>query len=242
MELLVAQRTRDLLESQIQRNLELERFAEFGKICANLMHEVASPLTAASLNLDLLDGSESKSIALVRKNLQQIERYLNATRLQLKLRSRSENFCVKTEFKRLMLFMEPIAEKAGVKIMFETDNNYRIVGDPVKFNQLLANLLSNSIDAYEGIVLDSGPKKIYVCINSSPKYLKLAVIDWGKGIEPEALPCLFKPFYSTKSDTERGTGIGLTMVKRVVEEDFHGNIKVISNQHIGTRFLINLKR
>ena len=242
LELLVAQRTRDLLESQIQRNLELERFAEFGKICANLMHEVASPLTAASLNLALYDGLESKNIDRVRKNLQQIERYLNATRSQLKMNSCSENFKIRSEFNRLMLFMEPIATKAGIKIIFDSDYSYRLQGDPVKFNQVLANLISNSIDAYEGINLDSGQKKIYIQVSSSTKILKISVIDWGMGIEPEALPWLFKPFYSTKSDTERGTGIGLTMVKRVVEEDFKGNIKVISSPSIGTRFVINLKR
>ncbi len=242
MELLLAQRTRDLLESQILRNIELERFAEFGRICANLMHEVASPLTAASINLDLLDGHEPKNIAKARKNLHQVERYLNATRLQLKSHSRIENFSLHTEYNRLLLIMEPMASQKHVKIIYEEDGSYRLTGDPVKFNQLLANLISNSIDAYEGITLDAGQKKIYIRITASAKYIKISVIDWGIGIAPEALPWLFKPFYTTKANGERGTGIGLTMVKRVVEEDYSGSIKVISSPRIGTRFVINLRR
>lgn len=242
LELLVAQRTRDLLDSQIQRNLELERFAEFGRICANLLHEVASPLTAASLNLDLFDGSESKALLRARKNLHQLERYLNATRQQLKSQSKLENFSVRCEFKRLLLVMEPIATSKGISIVFDADDNYQLFGDPVKFTQVLANLISNSVDAYEGVTAEPSQKTIYVKVSASSKFLKLKVIDWGKGIEPEAMPWLFKPFYSTKSNTERGTGIGLTMVKRVVEEDFHGNINVVSNPRLGTRFIICLKR
>lgn len=242
LELLVAQRTRDLLESQIQRNIELERFAEFGRICANLMHEVASPLTAASINLDLFDGHEPKNVASARKNLQQVERYLNATRLQLKSHSSVEDFSLYNEYRRLLLIMGPIASQKHIKIIYKADSTYHLIGDPVKFNQLLANLISNSIDAYDGITLDTGQKKIYIRVTSSAKYIKISVIDWGIGIEPEALPWLFKPFYTTKSDGERGTGIGLTMVKRVVEEDYNGSIKVISSPRIGTRFVISLRR
>ena len=239
LELLLAHRTRDLLETQIQRNMELERFAEFGRICANIMHEVASPLTAASINLDMFDGSETKNIARARKNLQQIERYLDATRSQLKSQSHIENFSIKSEFNKLILFMEPLASKANIRIIFETSSNYRIQGDPVKFSQVLANLISNAIDAYEGVTIDNGQKTIVVSVDNLAKYLRLSVIDYGKGIEPNALPWIFKPFYTTKSDSERGTGIGLTMVKRVIEEDFRGAIKVISNPRIGTRFIIN---
>lgn len=242
LELLIAQRTRDLLESQIQRNLELERFAEFGRICANLLHEVASPLTAASLNLDLCDGSESKALVDARRNLHQLERYLNATRQQLKSESKLENFGVNCEFKRLLLVMEPIATSNGIKIIYRSDANYRLYGDPVKFTQVLANLISNSIDAYRGIAMESSQKTILVQVSATSKSLKLKVIDHGKGIEPEAMPWIFKPFYSTKSTTERGTGIGLTMVKRVVEDDFKGTINVVSSLRLGTRFIINLKR
>lgn len=242
LELLVAQRTHDLLDSQIQRNLELERFAEFGRICANLLHEVASPLTAASLNLDLLDGSESKALVGARKNLRQLERYLNATRQQLKCQSQLEDFSIKYEFKRLLLVMEPIATRNGIKIVFDSENNYRLFGDPVKFTQVLANLISNSIDAYQNVNIIPTQKNIYVIVSASTKFLKLKVIDRGKGIEPEAMPYIFRPFYSTKSDTERGTGIGLTMVKRVVEKDFKGCIDVVSNPRLGTRFIVKLKR
>lgn len=242
LEVQVAERTRELFESQLLRNVELERFAEFGRICATMIHDVASPLTAASLNLELYDGSESRTVLRARKNLQQLERYVCAARQQLKSHGKLETFSVNNEFKRLSLVMEPIASKNGVRINFESNGNYQLFGDPVKFNQLLANLISNAIDAYEGVTINGVQKTIQIEIKATLKYLRLMVTDWGKGIPPEAMPWVFEPFYTTKSDSDRGTGIGLTMVKRVVEEDFSGYIKVTSAPSDGTRFAIKLRR
>ena len=242
LEIQVIEKTHKLLETQLLRNTELERFAEFGRVSATLLHEVSNPLTAASINLGLFDGNESETITSARKNLQQLERYIEAARHQLKVQGKLENFSIRYEFRRLLLMMEPIATRNGIKIFFESKDNYRLFGDPVKFNQVLANLISNSVDAYQDVVINPAQKNIYVHVSATPKFLKLKVIDWGKGIEPEAIAWLFKPFYSTKSNTERSMGIGLNMVKRVVEEDFHGNVNVVSSPRLGTSFIINLKR
>lgn len=242
LEIQVAERTRELLESRLLRNVELERFAEFGRICATMLHDVASPLTAASLNLELYDGSESVTVANARRNLQQLERYVYAARQQLKSHGKLETFSINNEFRRLSLVMEPIASKNRIRINFESDGNYRLFGDPVKFNQLLANLISNAIDAYEDVTIDGVQKTVQIKIEGTPKYLKLIVTDWGKGIPAEAMLWLFEPFYTTKSDNDRGTGIGLTMVKRVVEDDFGGNIKVTSTPNSGTHFVVKLRR
>lgn len=242
LEYLVAERTRQLLESHIQRNIELERFAEFGRICATMLHDVASPLTAASLNLDLYDGSESNTVIQARENLQQLERYVVAARQQLKSHGKIEEFSVRTEISRLLLVMQPIANNCHVQISTKLNGDYVLSGDPVKFNQLLANLISNAIDAYENVLTDGFQKLVQIEVNATRNYLKLAVIDWGMGISPEASKYIFEPFYSTKSDSSRGTGIGLTMVKRVVEEDFGGSIRVSSSSNDGTRFEIKLRR
>lgn len=242
LEILVAERTRELLESQLLRNMELEHFAEFGRVSANLLHEVTSPLTAASLNLELFDGAGSRTVTRARKNLQQLERYVTAARQQLKTCGKLKNFSIRSEFKRLALVMNPLARQNGVKIIFESTANYKLFGDSVKFNQLLANLVSNAIDAYQGVCLARKQSLVTVKATASNRWLKLTVSDWGKGIPPEAIPRLFQPFYTTKADSERGTGIGLTMVKRVVEDDFGGTITVTSTPSIGTRFVIKLKR
>lgn len=242
LELLVIERTRDLLESQQQRNLELERFAEFGRVSAGLLHEVANPLTAATLNLETTDGNLLHATRNALKNLQQLERYVNAARMQLKQCCKPSNFGLTVEFKRIALLMGPQARQHGIQIIFDSSSDYRLYGDTVKFNQILANLLVNAIDAYGDVPLTQSQRVIEVSAKATSRYIQITVRDWGNGISQYAMNRLFDAFYTTKSDCQRGTGIGLTMVKRAVEEDFKGTISVTSSIDKGTIFVIKLRR
>jgi len=68
--------------------------------------------------------------------------------------------------------------------------------------------------------------------------VRLEIADNGPGIAPEQLSRIFDPFYTTK---ERGIGLGLSVVQRIVE-DHEGQIQVISEVGRGTRFLVDLPR
>src|SRR5437016_8389425 len=62
------------------------------------------------------------------------------------------------------------------------------------------------------------------------------VSDTGRGISPENLPNIFRPFFTTKGN---GTGLGLSLARRIVEEH-HGRIKVTSSLGKGTKFVVSL--
>jgi signal transduction histidine kinase len=66
--------------------------------------------------------------------------------------------------------------------------------------------------------------------------VNITVTDTGRGIAPEHLPNIFRPFYTTKGN---GTGLGLSLARRIVEEH-HGSIEVTSNVGAGTQFLVQL--
>jgi signal transduction histidine kinase len=92
LEIKVLERTRELEATQLLRTMELQRFAEFGRLSANLLHEVASPLTAASLNLEQFSGRNSQVIEQARQNIHHIERYVSAARKQLQHESSRTRF------------------------------------------------------------------------------------------------------------------------------------------------------
>jgi len=64
----------------------------------------------------------------------------------------------------------------------------------------------------------------------------IVVIDTGRGIAPEHLPNIFRPFYTTKGN---GTGLGLSLARRIAEKH-HGRIEVTSEVGKGTKFLVVL--
>ncbi len=94
----------------------------------------------------------------------------------------------------------------------------------------LVNLLENSVEAIKGkgkITIDAFQATDNVCISIS---------DTGKGIAADKLELVFTPFYSEK---EKGTGLGLAYVKKVVELH-NGDIEVISEKNRGTKFTIRI--
>jgi len=102
LEIKVNERTQQLEETQLLHLMELRRFAEFGRLSANLLHEVANPLTAASLSLQLIDDRRYPGLVWqARKNLKHIERYVESARKQLKGQGEITTFCVRSELNQV---------------------------------------------------------------------------------------------------------------------------------------------
>ena len=240
-EAVLATKNQELENAQLMRIIELQRFAEFGRLSANLLHEVTNPLTAASLNLQNAGLEQSPALRQVRKSLRQLERYVAAARKQLQNESRKYDFNVARETKELVSVLKPIAQKASVKLELTIDSTIKIYGDPVRFNQIIANLLVNAIDAYKSDFMVFNVRKDELVVKQVRSLVYITVRDWGKGIEKDKIGIMFEPFYTTKTDIMRGLGIGLSIVKQSVVNDFNGTIKVVSRPNHGTIFSIKLK-
>jgi signal transduction histidine kinase len=81
-----------------------------------------------------------------------------------------------------------------------------------------------------------GPGTVNVGIGSRDSFARVAVSDTGRGIPPQNLPNIFRPFYTTKGG---GTGLGLSLARRIVE-DHHGRIEVASAVGKGSTFTVLL--
>lgn len=242
LEAKVISRTRELEELQLARLLELQPFAEFGRIGAGLVHEIANPLTAASLHLEELNRQQhSDLVRQVQRNLHYLERYLLAARKQIKRESRLKTFSVGSELRQICNLLTNRARSAEVSLIVDKVTNVKLYGDVVKFNQLVANLLANAIDASEKIS-DRGRRVAKLEARQEKGWVVLVISDHGPGIPPQLMDHLFEPFYSTKNASVRsGLGIGLALVKQYVENDFRGTIGVVSDAKSGTVFTLKLR-
>jgi two-component system sensor histidine kinase HydH len=119
------------------------------------------------------------------------------------------------------------------RITIELNNDEEIPAvdhDPHQINQVLLNLLLNAIQAMDK------PGTIYVTLRRDKDAALITVADQGKGIAPETLPNIFRPFFTTKG---HGTGLGLSLARRIVESH-RGTISVRSEVGKGTQFVIRL--
>lgn len=239
LEVKVGERTQALEQSQRERVLELERFAEFGRVSAGLLHDLANPLTTASLNLAELDTDRhSRAAQTALRSVRYVERYVAAARKQLQHESTLKSFSVGGELNQVVRMLQHKARAAGVKLTLQCDHGHRLYGDPVKFHQLVANLVANAIEAYpEG---QDSPKEVVIRVECGSKKVTLTVHDAGIGIPAAEADHIFTPFYTNKRSARQSTGLGLSLVKQIAERDFGGGITVSSSKNEGTTFRVRL--
>jgi len=221
---------------------ELHRFAELGRLSASLLHEISNPLTAALLHLDQFADKDSPAIRQARHNIELLRRYVESARQQVRRESSRQAFKIQPQLNQLKRLMLPLARRNGVRLFIEPAGNLQLYGDPVKFQQILANLMVNAIDAYSDDRYGMLDKAVQVRVTTSSRQVTIRVIDWGHGIASDQLAHIFEPFYSTKSQTGHGLGIGLALVKQYATEDFNAAIRVTSSRRLGTQFTIKFPR
>ena len=114
-----------------------------------------------------------------------------------------------------------------------TDDPCSLKGDAVQITRAIQNVIINAIQA-------SGDSKGTVEVSCIRKdfYVDVRVADTGHGISPEQITKIFDPYFTTKQG-KSGTGLGLFITKKVVE-DHSGSIKVDSTPGVGTTITIRL--
>ncbi len=123
------------------------------------------------------------------------------------------------------------APSVSVRIELQKDPRLpNVEHDSGQIYQVVLNLLLNAVQAIDG----EGTIRVEISLMKGDA--AISVVDTGGGIGPEHLANIFRPFYTTKGN---GTGLGLSMARRTVE-DHHGRIEVSSEVGKGARFLVVL--
>jgi signal transduction histidine kinase len=124
---------------------------------------------------------------------------------------------------------------ATIELINNIDENMTISTLPSKFNQVMLNLLKNSLDEYKSKNIENS--KTTITINSDENNLIIIVEDNAGGIPQDILANIWDAYFSTKD--KNGTGIGLYMSKILVEQHLNGTINA-SNNNNGAVFTITL--
>lgn len=215
-----------------------ERFAALGELTVGLAHEIRNPLAGIAgvieiIGRDLPVTSPACAVVMdLRLEIARINHIL--TDLLQTARPRPPEVRpsdLNTTVEHAVVLARQQVLSRPIKIGFEKDTSLpNVEHDSDQIHQLLLNLLLNAVQAIDGA------GAIRVEILSLKGDAAIAVIDTGRGIAPEHLPNIFRPFYTTKGN---GTGLGLSLSRRIAEEH-HGRIEVTSEVGKGTKFLVVL--
>jgi two-component system, NtrC family, sensor kinase len=215
-----------------------EHFATLGELAAGLAHEIRNPLAGIAgvieiVGRDLPPDSPARAVIKdAKEEAVQINRIL--TDLLETARPKPPQFqvtSIASTIEHAVMFARQQAITKKIFIDLEKGGEIPPVDhDPHQINQVLLNLLLNAIQAMEK------PGAIHVSLRRDEGAVIITVADEGKGIPPEILPNIFRPFFTTKG---HGTGLGLSLARRIVESHA-GTISARSEVGKGTQFTIQL--
>ena len=214
--------------------LQAERQAAWGEVARRLAHEIKNPLTPIQFSAERMQHKLSEKLNENDAQLLQKATHTIVTQVAA-MKNMVADFADYARVpapKLLLLDMHLLlsevmglyeANSSPILIRLEASETW-INGDATRLRQIVHNLLHNAHDALQNI---QNPQIVLATSSSSTEF-KLTVSDNGCGIQEQVLSRVFEPYMTTKV---KGTGLGLPIVKKIVEE--HGGKITIENRTTG---------
>jgi PAS domain S-box-containing protein len=227
---------RKRLQDQLRRT---ERVAELGTLASGMAHEIGTPMNVILGRAEyLMDRVTEEPIKRgLRTIITQVERITKVMNQLLSFARRKAPQRIPLDLRTVIedgmeMFQERLASNQ-IRIKMEmAEPCPMVLADADQMSQVLLNLVMNALHAMpEGGTLRVG-------LELERPMVKLTIVDTGHGIPPEAIGNIYDPFFTTK-EFGKGTGLGLTVVKGIIEEH-QGTIVVESEEGKGTRFTVLL--
>ncbi len=231
----VTERTSQLIHS--------DRLATIGTIASAVAHEIKNPLFYISGNIELIQqyvreknfDKINDKVEKVFDGINRINKLTESLNGYSRLDSSTLLICSIGEIvKDAVVIISHSLRHRNISLSIDDiPGNLKIYCDFQKMSQIFVNLINNAIDAigdYEGLIKISAEK--------SGARIVVTIIDNGSGIPEENISDVFTP-YITSKEKNKGTGLGLFIVKRIIE-DHNGTITLSSKEGNGTEFTITL--
>jgi len=217
---------------------DARRLAALGQFAAAIAHDIRTPLTSISLNVQILrqklalppDDREHLDIALeelgrLDKSVAEILDFAKPVKLV------TETIDVGELLEATARKLSPVLSEKGLALRYEPAVALPPVqGDPQRLRQLLVNLVDNAADA------STAGGAVTMRAQAIDANIAIEVEDHGRGIDAGDLPRIFEPFFTTRPD---GTGLGLAICHKVIRAH-GGDIQVRSTRGGGSTFTVVL--
>ena len=239
---------RELNNRLLKELAQKERLASLGQASAEFVHDLGNPLTIVWGYVQLLakkleqsekengvaNPASAKELNIIEQNVRLCRELLTMWQSYGSVEAAPHQpVSVWQIVQEVLKGAESIAAQSGVEISADLCEEGMVLGDAVQIKRAIQNVIVNAVQA-------SAETKGAMTVSCTCKdyYVDVKVQDAGCGITPAQMPKIFEPYFTTRLGRS-GTGLGLYITKKVVE-DHHGSIKVDSTPDVGTIFTIRL--
>ncbi|MDF1564982.1 MAG: ATP-binding protein [Deltaproteobacteria bacterium] len=226
---------REELERCRSMLIQSAKLADLGQEVASLAHEVAQPLLAIKAFAQMLKAQLEADEGAQRRAAFIEEQAIVLEQLVVRLRNYARQSIGEADARAdlpavvesVLMLVDHRLAKARVDVQVSFPDEVPLVAlDPVRGQQLLVNLLTNAADAVEG----QDDRRVLVVGKVEPGRVKVYVVDSGPGIPEEVRAKILEPFFTTKGP-ERGTGLGLPIVKEILDA-CGGGLEILSASEV----------
>jgi two-component system OmpR family sensor kinase len=224
-------------------------FVRQRRLIADASHELKSPITVLTLFLedsiirrDLPDAFRNGLIHhadILRRLSRLVKSLLDLSYLEARDKLDAKEFCLRDVMNSVLEDFKDVFAAKRIRVSLYSSDKVLILGDKEKLHRLLINIIDNAIK-YNNEMEGS----VEVSLADDGENIKITILNTGGGIPPEDLPHIFEPFYrveKSRSPSYGGSGLGLALVKRIVEMH-KGSIRIESSPGAWTRVLVCLPK
>lgn len=225
------------MEEQLRIN---DKFSFMGKLSAFLAHEIRNPLASLKGGVEYIGDLKNlgddyrKIIDIMIKEIDRLNKIVTDFLYFTKITKPDKtNIYLKNLLDEIWFEVKMMNNNSNnYEFLYNGDENLIIKGDPNQIRQVFLNLVINSLDAMK----KNGGCSIIVNAFLDKTETVIVFEDEGGGIKEEYMNKIFDPFFSTK---ENGTGIGLSIVYRIIQE--HGGSISVTNSERGAKFTLRFQ-
>lgn len=240
--------TKHLYLKRMTRNMNREGKSVRFQFLSVLSHELKSPINAVEGYLKIMkerqvgdnladyDAMIDRSLERIKGMRNLIMDLMDLTRLQSGKKVREMKKVDLNQVARIAMdTMEPMAIQKNVKMFLDAPENLIMQADSDEIEIIVNNLVSNAVKYNR----EGGT--VNVILRQTSSTLTIKVEDTGIGMKEEDLKLLFQEFVRIKNEKTKlitGSGLGLSIVKKLVEETYKGTISVTSKPDVGSTFIV----
>lgn len=230
--------------------LQADKLTTLGELTANISHEINNPLTIAAGHSEIIKDYLASPAPMDKlKKLQSAnDTVLHSLERVNQIIKNMKDFLHQSEEKKeycdlahlidsAIEWVQPNAKKSGVTVTREFKVHAVALVNRIKIEQVIINLIKNSIDAITDAGIQNGTVTVSLSKSDNEEQTCIDIIDNGPGMPESIKANLFKPFQSTK-DSGHGTGLGLSICSKIVESH-RGKLELIDIEK-GCQFRLKL--
>ena len=215
-----------------EKLFKADKLASMGEMISNIAHQWRQPLSiistvATGIKIQkefgtLKDEELVQNMDLINKNAQYLSETINDFRNFIKGNRKIKNYDLSTTINNFIHIIESTIKTDNINIILNLEKDIKIDGYPNELIQCLINIFNNSKDAFKEIKQEN--PLIFISTSLQNDNLTIRIKDNAGGIPQNIISKIYDPYFTTKHKSQ-GTGLGLHMTYKLIDEGMHGKIE-----------------